>query len=494
MSASDFLLADVVRATGAEVPGARDGSLERPVSGATLDSRRMAAGQVFVPLPGSRVDGHDFVATALAAGAAAAFCAVAKSDRVRRDLERAGIAANGRLLLVPEPEAALGAWAHARREAWAGELVGVVGSNGKTTTKEILASILAMRAPTGRTPGNFNNQLGVPVTLTRLGAAERYAVVEIGMNHRGEVRALAQLARPTAGIITNVSAEHLEGLGTVENVARAEAELGEGLPPGGLLVTPGDDPLLDACVRVLPVRRITFALVPGSDYVPDAIENRGEAGMAFRLPGFPPFSVPLPGLHNVKNALAAIACAHRLGLTPEECARGLARVHVPGGRSQVARWGGVTLLLDHYNANPASVAAAIETLRAWPGSGRRLAALGDMLELGPDEAVAHAEAGRLAAGLDAAFLWGERMAHAEEAARRAGAGDRVRRFADRRALGQALAQTLHPGDVVLVKGSRGSAMEDVIEVLRAVLEPEPAGCASDPGSATPGSASRTEGS
>ena len=452
-------LSEVARATGAEVRNAREGALERPVTGAALDSRRLAAGEIFVPLPGARVDGHDFIPQALAAGAVAAFCTP----------ERAGRGTGGPLLLVPSPEAALRSWALARRETWAGELVGVTGSNGKTTTKELLASILARRAPTGRTQGNLNNQLGVPVTLTRLAKRERYAVVEIGMNHAGEVRALAQLARPTAALITCVSAEHLEGLGSLEAVARAEAEIAEALPPGALLVLPGDDPLVLSAVATLDRQRVTFGLVPGSDYVAEAVENRGEAGMRFRLPGFPTLEVPLPGLHNVRNALAAVACAHRLGLSAEECAAGLAATRVPGGRSEVVRWGGVTVLLDHYNANPGSVAAGLQTLRAWPGGGRRFAALGDMLELGSESPLYHAELGRAVVPLDGAFLWGERMIHAEEAARAAGAGERVRRFAERRELGLALASVLRPGDAVLVKGSRGSAMEDVAEILRQAL-------------------------
>jgi UDP-N-acetylmuramoyl-tripeptide--D-alanyl-D-alanine ligase len=333
----------------------------------------------------------------------------------------------------------------------------------------MLAAILARRAPTGRTEGNLNNHLGVPVTLTRLRDEERYAVVEIGMNHPGEVRALARLARPTAGVITNVAPEHLEGVGTLDDVARAEAEIGEALPPGAPLVLPGDDPRLAECVRPFRVRTVTFALAGGADFVAESIEHRGAAGMRFRVAGFPPLSIPVPGRHSVQNALAALACARALGLTPSECAAGLAASARPAGRMEVASWGGVTVLLDHYNANPGSLAAAIETLLDWPGAARRFAALGDMLELGPAAAGYHADAGRLAARLDGAFLWGEAMAHAERAAAAAGAGARVRRFPDRRALGEALARELQAGDVVLVKGSRGSAMEDVLEVLKRAL-------------------------
>jgi UDP-N-acetylmuramoyl-tripeptide--D-alanyl-D-alanine ligase len=465
-----FTIADLARVTGADVRGARGDALSRDAAGASLDSRRVAPGQVFVPLPGTRADGHAFIAPALAGGAAAALCA---RERVA-DVE-AALAAHparetfGPLLVVAEPQAALGAWAVVRRERWSGELVGLCGSNGKTTTKEMLAAIFAQRAPTGRTEGNLNNELGVPVTLTRLRGVERYAVVEIGMNHPGEVRALAALARPTAAVITNIAPEHLEGVGTLADVARAEAEVGEGLPPGAPLVVPVDQPLLLDCVRAFRARRVTFGLVPGADYVATDLEHLGPAGMRFRVPGFPPLAIPVPGAHSVRNALAALACAHVSGISPEECAAGLLAMARPAGRMEVATWGGVTLLLDHYNANPGSVAAALETLRSWPGASRRFAALGDMLELGPEAPAYHAEVGRAAAALDGAFLWGALMEHAGRAAAEAGAGARVRHFAGRGELGRALAAQLRPGDVVLVKGSRGSAMEEVLEVLRAAL-------------------------
>ena len=470
MKAPEWTIGDVARATGAHAFGDGDArAFAAPTTGATLDSRAAGPGRIFVPLPGARADGHTFVAPALLAGAAASFCAQARAEEVAAACAAAGIDAREKLLVVADPLAALGGWAHARRAAWGGDLVGLCGSNGKTTTKEMLAAILAARAPTGRTEGNLNNHLGVPVTLTRLLEAQRYAVVEIGMNHAGEVRALSQLARPTAGVITNVGPEHLEGLGTIDDVARAEAEIGESLPPGAPLVIPGDDARILACVRPFRVRIVTFALVPGADYVATDVVQRGEAGATFRVHGFPPLSIPVPGLHSVKNALAALATAHVLGVSPEECARGLAAMPRPKGRTEIAQAGGVTLLMDHYNANPASLDAALDLLEGWPGAGRRFAALGDMLELGPTAPEWHAKAGRRLTRLDGAFLWGPLMAHAATAAQEAGAGTKVVHFAERRALGQALAQAVTPGDVVLVKGSRGSAMEDVLEVLRASL-------------------------
>jgi UDP-N-acetylmuramoyl-tripeptide--D-alanyl-D-alanine ligase len=311
----------------------------------------------------------------------------------------------------------------------------------------------------------------VPVTLTRLSAVERYAVVEIGMNHPGEVRALSQLARPTAAVITNIGPEHLEGLGSLDAVARAEAEVGEALAPGAPLVVPGDDARLEACIRAFPARRVTFSLAPGADYVATDVELLGAAGARFRVAGFPPLSVPVPGRHSVKNALAALACAHVSGIDPAECARGLAAMPRPSGRTEVESRGGVTLLLDHYNANPASLDAALDLLESWPGARRRYAALGDMLELGPTAPEWHAAAGRRLPRLDGAFLWGPLMTHAFDAAHATdiAAAERVAHFADRRALGRALASVLVPGDVVLVKGSRGSAMEESIEVLREAL-------------------------
>ncbi len=465
----EWTLLDVARATGAELAALSAGAVAVAVTGAALDSRRLAPGRVFVPLPGTRTDGHGFVSAALAGGATASFCRRDRHAEVAAACKAAGVDANGRLLVVADPATALGAWAMARRTAWTGTLVGLCGSNGKTTTKEMLAAIFAQRAPTGRTEGNLNNHLGVPVTLTSLAAVERYAVVEIGMNHAGEVRALSRLARPTAAVITNVGPEHLEGLGSLDAVARAEAEVGEALGPGAPLIVPGDDSRLAACVRSFPARRVTFALTPGSDYVATDIELLGTAGARFRVAGFPLLSIPLPGLHSVKNALAAVACAHVSGISPEECARGLASMTRPAGRTEVEVRGGVTLLLDHYNANPASLEAALDLLESWPGAAMRYAALGDMLELGATAPDWHAAAGRRLPRLDGAYLWGPLMTHALDAAREADPSARVSHFADRRALGRALAATLVSGDVVLVKGSRGSAMEEAIEVLREAL-------------------------
>ena len=459
---SDFTVHDVARATGAQmVAPAGQAALERPVRGATLDSRRAGEGLVFVPLPGTRADGHDFVAQALAAGAAAAFCARAHEERVLAACRAAHVPAGPALLVVEDPEAALIAWARARRDGWAGELIGIAGSNGKTTTKEMLAAILEGRATTLKTEGNLNNHLGVPVTLTRLTDLARYAVVEIGMNHAGEVRQLSQLARPTAAVITAVAPEHLEGLKTLEEVARAEAEIGEGLPKGAPLVVPGDEPRLEPWVRPLRARLVTFALVPGSDFVAEDVTSLGAQGMRFRVPGFPPLTVPVPGRHSVSNALAAISLARALGATPEECARGLARTARLFGRMQVAQVAGVTLLLDYYNANPGSMDAGLDTLETWPGAKRRFAALGDMLELGETGPSYHATLGRRLNRLDGAALWGPLMAHA---AAEAGA-PRVTHYDDRAKLGEALASRLAEGDVVLIKGSRGSAMEEVARVL-----------------------------
>jgi len=463
---SDFTVHDVARATGAHVVApAGTPSLQRPVRGATLDSRRAGEALVFVPLKGARADGHDFVPQALAAGAAAVFCARASEARVLEACKQAELPGGASLLVVEDPEAALLAWARARRDSWGGELIGIVGSNGKTTTKEMLAAILEERATTLKTEGNLNNHLGVPVTLTRLANIARYAVVEIGMNHSGEVRKLSQLARPTAAVITAVAPEHLEGLGTLEEVARAEAEIGESLPKGSPLVVPGDEPRLEPWVRPLRARLVTFALVQGSDYVAENVTSLGEAGMRFTLPGFPPLTVPVPGRHSVSNALAAIALARSLNATPEECARGLARTARLFGRMQVTKVAGVTLLLDYYNANPGSMDAGLDTLESWPGAKRKFAALGDMLELGAAGPSYHATIGRRLNRLDGAALWGALMAHASE---EAGAG-RVAHYgaapSDRAKLGEALAAQLAEGDVVLIKGSRGSAMEEVARVL-----------------------------
>lgn len=469
-----WTLARVAEATGASwrLP-ARVTATEvgaKPALGAGLDSRAIQPGEVFVPLPGNRVDGHQFVSEARAHGAVASFC---RSERVATlDGE-----VSGPLLVVEDPERALQTWGAARRAAWPGTAIGVTGTAGKTTTKDLLALCMATLGPTLATAGNRNNHLGVPLTLTGLSDDHAWAVLEMGMNHRGEIARLAEWARPQAGVITHVGPAHLEALGSIEEVARAKAELAAALPAEGLLVVPGDEPHLERALEEAGVRarRVTFAVDEPADYRATQVTERGPAGVSFAVEGFPPLRLKLAGRHNVKNALAALACARELGASPEAIAGALASAVTPAGRMEIAVRAGVTLLLDHYNANPDSARAALETLRRWPAR-RRFVALGEMRELGDFEVEGHRQVGEAAAFADGLFCIGEATAETVEGALAAGLpGERAQRFQTREELARALAQAVSRGDAVLVKGSRAARMEEVAEMLMRLLAAQAAG-------------------
>jgi UDP-N-acetylmuramoyl-tripeptide--D-alanyl-D-alanine ligase len=436
----------------------------KQVLGAALDSRRLRAGELFVPLAGSRVDGHEYIAEAQAHGAAASFF-----QRERGEV--AGVAAAGPLLMVDDPEVSLRKWGTARRAGWSGTCVGITGTNGKTTTKDLLALCLDSAGLTMATEGNHNNHLGVPLTLTHLSDEHRFAVIELGTNHPGEIARLAEWARPTCGIITHVGRAHLEGLGSMDAVYREKAALAAALPDDGFLVHPADLSNLDQVLYEMGVkaRRIRFAIEGEADLVAENVTSLGAAGVSFRVEGFPLIRLRLAGVHNVKNALAALACARELGVSPEAAARALQQATSPAGRIEPLVAGGVALLLDHYNANPDSMVAALDTLRNWPAT-RRFAALGEMKELGDYEQEGHREVGEAAAFVDGLYLVGEATAHVAEGAKAAGLKDeRVRGFPSNQELGEELAAKLTAGDAVLIKGSRTARMEEVAAIVQRKL-------------------------
>jgi UDP-N-acetylmuramoyl-tripeptide--D-alanyl-D-alanine ligase len=454
-----FTLPELLAATGGELasPGA---AVE--FRGVTSDSRALEAGELFVAIRGETHDGHAFVAQAAERGAAAV---LVEHGAATGEL-RCGVVA------VRDTLAALGDLAAWHRRRSPATVLAVAGSNGKTTTKEMLAEILrhAFGAEAVlQTVGTQNNLLGLPFTLLRL-ARERVAVVELGMNGPGEVWRLAAIAAPDAGVITCVAPEHLEGVGSLHGAAEAEAELFRRLRPSATAVVNADDPLVAAaadCVSGTVLRFGTDGDVSAADVV-----DRGYEGTTFTLriaARWTPVRLPIPGRHNVTNALAAAAMAHVAGAPLAAIRSGLEAFTGPGMRMEVVRLAsGVTVLNDAYNANPASMAAALQTLTA-SAAVRRLAALGDMLELGDATEDAHRELGAVAAAanLDALFLLGAQAALVEAGALAAGmARERIVRGTDHETLGRALSATCHAGDLVLLKGSRGSAMEKLLVALR----------------------------
>ena len=432
-----------------------DGVLTGPdaaVGEVGIDSRRLPDGALFVALTGPNFDGHDFIAAARERGAVAALVSRTVADPLPQ-------------IRVADTRLALGRLGAAWRSRFTGPLIALTGSNGKTTLKEMIAAILRRRGPTLATEGNLNNDLGVPLTLLRLRAEHAYAVIELGANHPGEIADLTRLTQPDVAIINNAGPCHLEGFGDVAGVARAKGELFQGLTPGGTAIINRDDPHADYWVSLNPGRRIIdFGLdqpAAVSGRILDAVNNR------FRLitpAGEIEVHLPLPGRHNVRNALAAAAAALAVGATLTEIGEGLESLRGVNGRLQrlPGRHGGA-VIHDAYNANPASLAAAVQTVGADPGD--KWLVLGDMRELGPTAAELHAESGRSAraAGFTRLYALGE---HSRAAAIAFGGGGT--HFTGVDALIADLRDDLqrnHETPAVLVKGSRGMRMERVVAAL-----------------------------
>ena len=421
----------------------------------TTDSRKVAAGELFVALRGEKFDGHDYVASAIALGAVAAM--VDKVDPAWGDLP---------LLVVADTRLALGQLAAQWRKRFAIPLAAVTGSNGKTTVKEMLSAIL--HAAAGQdgvlaTAGNFNNDIGLPLTLLKLRDMHRYAVIEMGMNHPGEIAYLSALAKPDAALINNAQPAHLAGLGTVEAVARAKGEIFAGLAVEGTAIINADDPHADLW-RVLAGERktLTFGLGAQADVTARYKLHPGcsELDVATPLGRFT-LALQAAGEHNVRNALAATAAALALGVDTKIIAQGLAAFSPVKGRLQaIAGLHGATLIDDSYNANPGSVRAAIDALAAYPGTTALV--LGDMGELGQDAPRLHREIGAYAkqAGVASLFALGEISRETV-----AGFGSGGRHFEYVEDLLHEVENLLAPQVTVLVKGSRFMKMERVVKCL-----------------------------
>jgi UDP-N-acetylmuramoyl-tripeptide--D-alanyl-D-alanine ligase len=455
----NWTLQNVLAATGGHATTSPAGN---PAFGSiTTDSRQVEAGALFFALHGPRHDGHDHVAQAFANGAAGAVV----------DHEPTGV--SSRLLLhVADTLRALGdlaAWA--RRQSSA-RVVAITGSNGKTTTKEMIAAICtannASHERVLKTEGNLNNLIGLPLTLFRLRGDETAAVLEMGMNQPGEIARLTEIARPDYAVITNIGPAHLERLGSIAGVAAAKGELFAGLSPEAVIAVNLDDEWVRPIATRFSGRRVTFGN-GGEVYARNIVDLTGD-GVAFDLvivARTVKVRLHLVGTHNVSNALAAAAIAHAMGIGPEVIARGLERTVGAAMRMQVKRLAnGVTLINDAYNANPSSVEAALVALRRF--SGRPVVVLGDMWELGDETRHAHHAVGERAAALGIAelFLLGAQAATTAEGARAAGMRPAAIHVCGSHAeVAEAVVARWQPGDAVLVKGSRGMKMDDVVRLL-----------------------------
>ena len=430
-------------------------ALAEPVSiqAVVTDSRKVVPGCVFVCFPGERVDGHDFAAGAYQKGATY-IIANHPVEGVPED----------RTVVVPNSALAMIRMASNYRMLFSPRIIGVTGSVGKTTTKEFCYAVLSAFGNTLKTEGNQNNDIGVPNTLFRLDTATEYAVVEMGMDHAGEIERLARCARPSAGIITKIGVSHLENLGSRENILKAKMEICSGLPDGAPLVLNADDDLLPTASVPARLRPVWFGIEQEADVRACGIRT-GAQGTEFTLEDreYGRFAVTLPtaGLHTVYDALAAYAAATRLGLDPAACAAALARYQTTGMRQHIVEKGGVTVIEDCYNASPDSMKAALSVLKELPNR-RKVALLGDMLELGAASEEGHRQAGEWAAdaGVDLLIAYGPRSA---ATARAAGArGVATVHCQNAQEVLQCLQQSVRPGDALLAKASHAMALEELL--------------------------------
>jgi UDP-N-acetylmuramoyl-tripeptide--D-alanyl-D-alanine ligase len=427
-------------------------------TGYTFDTRTLASGDLFFALKGERSDGHLFVKEAHARGAVAAVVERPAGD----------VPPGFPQVVVSSTVKALQTLAADVRRHSGLPVFAISGSNGKTTTKEMLTAVLSTRLRVHKSPGNFNNHIGLPISILGLQDEHEVLVVELGSNHRGEIARLSEIAAPNVGVLTNIGMAHVGHFGSIGEIAQEKTDLLRHLAEGGRGVVNGDDKNLLAALGDVEAEVTRFGMGEGLDFRATNIETLGPEGTAFRV-GDTEVKLGVPGIHNVYNALAAIAAAALQGVAPAESAASL-RDFRPV-RMKTLSLADITVIDDTYNANPDSVRAAIALLASYPAS-RRVFVMGEMLELGGESARLHRENGRAVAdsGIDILIGIGGHTDKAVAGARDAGmTGDRARFFAAKPEAGAFLARTLKSGDVVLVKGSRGAALEEVCEQLRQEL-------------------------
>jgi len=457
-----FTVREIAAATGGRISGCQQGE----VTGVSTDSRTAAPGELFIPLRGERFDGHDYLAAVFAKGVTVV---LAEESR----LAALAVPAAATVVVVPDCLRALGDLAAAYRRRFSLPVVGITGSNGKTTTKEMLAAILAARGRGLKTSGNLNNLVGLPQMMLQLDDDHKWAVFELGMSEFGEIDRLAEIAAPQVGVITNVFPAHLASMGSMAGVARAKGELFLRLTAGATAVYNADDPLVAALAVPAGVSRISFGL-HGAEVTALNLVQHGIDGQSFTLKtgaGSGEVMLRAFGLHSIYNALAAAAAAVALGLPLAPIVDGLAAFTPYDKRFKLADLGAIVLIDDSYNANPASVGAALLTLRELKGGRRGIAVLGDMLELGAESEAAHRDVGHLAATcVDRLYLFGEMAATVAAAAIDAGMPQHeVIVAASHAEIEQDIVKDHLDGDYIMVKGSRGMRMDLVAAALKEIF-------------------------
>ena len=427
------------------------------IEGVVIDSRSVASGNLYIPIIGARVDGHTFVGHAIQAGAGGVLWQAGKP----------GKPTDVPVIVVADTKKALQQLAIAYKEALEMKVVGITGSNGKTSTKDILASILATKYQVHKTPGNFNSEFGMPLTLLMAPAHTEIAVLEMGMRGLGQIKLLSEMAKPDVSVITCIGEAHIEELGSRENISIAKFEITSGLSKDGLFVYHGDEPLLaDRLAEANPkFQRISFGDKPSNDYYPTSIDIDGD-GMIFTISQSNlTFNLSVLGKHNVMNTLSAIAVARHFGVSFEEIKTGMATVEMSKMRMEVSHAkNGLMIIDDTYNSSPTSVRATLDLLYSLTGYEKKIVVLADMLELGDETIRYHAEIGAYInpEQIDVLFTYGPLSKHTAHASK----VSLTQHFDDKINLAKELEKLSNEKDVCLIKGSRGMALEDVINALK----------------------------
>jgi UDP-N-acetylmuramoyl-tripeptide--D-alanyl-D-alanine ligase len=441
-------LAQVQAATGAQLLAGAAGDIQ--IAGWSIDSRTTAPGDLFFALKGEHLDGHAFVETVLQQGAAAAVVSEVPPS------------AGGPLLLVKDTLDALQSLAHWARRYWAKPIVAVTGSAGKTGTKDIIAALLSVRYRVGKTVGNFNNHIGLPLSILRLPADADVAVLEMGMNHAGEIRRLVAIAEPEHGIVTNVGYAHVENFDSIEGVAAAKRELIEGLPASGVAILNADDARVAVFRASHAGRSISYGFSPPADIRAVAADISADHA-AFSVQGVR-FQTSLAGRHSVSNILAGIAVAGLFGIAPADLVEAVAHLTAGKMRGERKVWRGVTVLNDSYNSNPEAARNMLDVLHSEPAQ-RRIAVLGEMLELGEMSEKLHRELGEYAvrAGIDVVVgIRGAARFLVESAASAGASWNAAVFFETPETAGDFLKTFVKSGDAILFKGSRGTKVETAL--------------------------------
>lgn len=455
-------ISEIVEATGGKPESE---NIDASITGISTDTRKINEGCLFIPLIGERFNGHDYINKAFDEGAAA----------VLTQQDHAG-GKNRCSIRVSDTLKALRDIAAYYRKKFSIPFVGITGSVGKTSTKDMIASVVGARFKVLKTEGNLNNEIGVPLTVFNLDKCHEAAVLEMGMSGAGEISRLTAIIKPDVAVITNIGMSHIEKLGSRQNILKAKLEILEALNPDGLVILNGDDAMLAGMKDLLKFRTVFYGMDEGVDYRACNINSHGESGTDFdiTLSGSEyNIHIPVPGVHNVHNALAAVAVGCELGIPMEDIVKGIADFSPSKMRMDIISFNGMKIINDVYNASPSSMEAAINVLGEIGSKNRKLAVLGDMLELGEWAEKAHFDVGKYAsaAGIDEIIAVGENARFFAEGALSAGHGEQqVKYFRNNAEAMNYLQNSSKSGDVILVKGSRGMKMEEIVKGLTGNLE------------------------